>query len=166
MIISIWFLNWKNWDLCTKERYTLEEQYFKLSLFHHDSVTKEYYHDQKFNHGPLKTTLTLDLKNCYVSCKFVLYSAFSLSWFKNWSLVEFKCLHCSGASHKDQETWSDLILLFINTWRKWVALLLSREFRDWHLQCGNGLKQVIRQWLVGSWWFFRHTPTPMKFQFW
>ena len=62
------------------------------------------------------------LENCYVICKYVFYLAFSLSWFKNWSLVEFKCLHCSGASHKDQETWSDLILLFINTWRKRVGM--------------------------------------------
>ena len=117
MIVSTWFLNWQNWNLCTKDRYTLEEQYFKLS-----NISPWF----KFNHGPLKTTLTLDLKNCYVICKYVLYLAFSLSWFKNWSLVEFKCLHCSGASHKDQETWSDLILLFINTWRKRVGMGIAK----------------------------------------
>ena len=44
------------------------------------------------------------------------------------------------------------------------TLLLSLEFMDWHLQCGNGFKQITRQRLVGSWWFLRQTP--MKFWFW
>ena len=29
------------------------------------------------------------------------------------------------------------------------ALVLSREFKNWHLQMRNGL-QITRQWLVGS----------------